>query len=224
VALSVGWTGAALAAAMTLAAPALARAEDTGAGLALAAAPHAEIRALIGETATETSGTSAVIHLGPADADWSDLGAPINLPLSIGAGRRAGWRGGAPGGDDATCLTQAVYYEARSEPLEGQEAVAQVVMNRAHDGRFAPSVCGVVFQRAGHSGTCQFTFACDGSMDRLIEPTAWTRAKSVATQALGGFTFEPTKDATHYHADYVTPRWSVTLPRIRQIGRHIFYQ
>jgi hypothetical protein len=184
---------------------------------------------LTGEVRTEISGASlqplegpAVLRLGPADADWSDIGLPIALPLSS---RMASGARTARGADDATCLTQAVYYEARSEGVVGEQAVAQVVMNRTHDPRFPGSVCGVVYQRAsGDRGTCQFTFACDGSMNRLINPTAWSTAQSVAKQALGGFVYEPIRDATHYHADYVQPAWSFELPRIRQIGRHIFYR
>ena len=98
-------------------------------------------------------------------------------------------------------------------------------MNRTHNRSYPGSVCGVVFQRAeGDHGTCQFTFACDGSLNRAIEPAAWVAAKSVAQQALQGFVFEPLRNATHYHADYVAPTWSYELPRIRKIGRHIFYE
>lgn len=186
-----------------------------------AEAPAATISAASGAPLQPVE-RAAVLTLGPADADWSDVGLPIELPLSRAIGRASR---AAPGGDDATCLTQAVYYEARSEGVEGEQAVAQVVMNRAHDHRYPGSVCGVVFQRAdGGRGTCQFTFACDGSMHGSIEPGAWTAARSVAQQALQGFVYEPLKNAFHYHADYVAPAWSYELPRIRKIGRHIFYE
>jgi hypothetical protein len=128
------------------------------------------------------------------------------------------------GGDDMTCLTQAVYYEARSESLAGQQAVAQVVMNRTHDRQYPASVCGTVFQRTGAYATCQFSFACDGAMGRPIEPVAWERAKDVAAKALGGFTYEPMREATHFHAAWMTPYWSANLIRVRQIGGHVFYR
>lgn len=184
-----------------------------------------EIRALIGDDMAQPVAAAAVLRLGPADADWSDNGLPVMLPIGrphakYASGAMAG--GAAAGGDPLTCLTQAVYYESRGEPLEGQEGVAQVVMNRTHSARYPGSVCGVVFQRSG-GGTCQFTFACDGSMDRLIQPTAWDRAKSVASQALGGFTYKPLELATHYHASWMTPYWSSSLTRIQQVGGQIFY-
>jgi spore germination cell wall hydrolase CwlJ-like protein len=163
------------------------------------------IHALIGSTTDlQPVANAAVVRLGPADANWQFTDSPVL--------------------DDLTCLTQAVYYEARSESIEGQEGVAQVVINRARTPGFPTSVCDVVYQRADYSGTCQFTFVCDGSMDRVIEPAAWERAQTVASQALHGFVYKPLKDAIHYHAAYVTPYWSYSLVRIRQIGGHIFYR
>jgi hypothetical protein len=128
------------------------------------------------------------------------------------------------GGDDITCLTQAVYYEARSESLAGQQAVAQVVINRTRSPRYPASVCGTVFQRTGAAATCQFSFACDGAMGRAIEPEAWERARAVAARALGGFTYQPMREATHFHAAWTTPYWSPSLERLRQIGGHVFYR
>ena len=191
-----------------------------------AAAPEGGgVHALIGADYVQPLPGSAVLRLGPEDADWADNGLPISLPITRPAGRYAarGRPAAGAGSDDLTCLTQAVYYESRGEPIEGQEGVAQVVMNRTHSARYPSSVCGVVFQRSG-GGTCQFTFACDGQMDRLIQPTAWDRAKTVASQALGGFTYKPLETATHYHASWMTPYWSSSLTRIQQVGGHIFYQ
>lgn len=211
-----------------IAAPALAAdpASSNSPATQVAAQGGGEIRALIGGDMAQPIAVAAVLRLGPADADWSDNGLPILLPIGRPHARYAGggvMAGGASaGGDPLTCLTQAVYFESRGEPLEGQEGVAQVVMNRTHSARYPGSVCGVVFQRSG-GGTCQFTFACDGSMDRLIQPTAWDRAKSVASQALGGFTYRPLELATHYHASWMTPYWSSSLTRIEQVGGQIFY-
>lgn len=121
------------------------------------------------------------------------------------------------------CLAQAVYYEAAKEPRAGQEAVAQVVLNRVRDPNFPNSVCGVVFQGSA-KGACQFTFTCDGSLARPPAQWAWKQADSVAEQALDGFVSAQVGAATHYHADYVAPWWSPTLVKLGQIGRHIFYR
>lgn len=121
------------------------------------------------------------------------------------------------------CLTQAVYYEARGERLEGQEAVAQVVLNRVRDRKFPKTVCGVVFQGAARGHGCQFSFACDGSMERDVAGDAWRRAEAVASRALGGFVFAPVASATHYHTRAVSPYWSAHMTRVGAIGAHVFY-
>lgn len=122
------------------------------------------------------------------------------------------------------CLTQAIYYEAALEPEMGQEAVAQTVLNRVRHPAFPKSVCGVVFQGSQQVTGCQFSFTCDGSRDRAPEPGYWARARAVAERALDGFVLRPVGTATHYHADYVFPRWGPTLVKITQLGRHIFYR
>ena len=102
------------------------------------------------------------------------------------------------------CLTQAVYYEAGFEPLEGRRAVAQVVLNRLRHPAFPKSVL-----RCGLSGVgrrvCQFTFVCDGALYRQPELGAWRAAEQVARAALGGYVETTVGEATHYHADYVAP-------------------
>lgn len=130
--------------------------------------------------------------------------------------------------DDASraidCLTAAVYYEARSESDEGERAVAQVVLNRVRDPAFPSSICGVVYQGSTRSTGCQFSFTCDGSMNRLIEPTAWARARAVATGALAGMVYAPVGSATFYHANYVSPWWANSMKQVASIGAHIFYR
>jgi hypothetical protein len=121
------------------------------------------------------------------------------------------------------CLTQAVYYEAGFEPLEGRRAVAQVVLNRMRHPAFPKSVCGVVYQGAS-SPVCQFSFVCDGSLYRAPAPGAWREAKAVAAAALLGFVETSVGSATHYHANYVAPRWAPMLTKITQLGAHIFYR
>ena len=121
------------------------------------------------------------------------------------------------------CLTQAVYYEAGFEPIDGRRAVAQVVLNRMRHPAFPKSVCGVVYQR-NSTPVCQFTFVCDGSLDRRPEPAAWRSAQQIAREALDGYVEKAVGAATHYHADYVAPRWAPMLAKISKIGAHIFYR
>lgn len=120
------------------------------------------------------------------------------------------------------CLTQAVYYEAGFEPVEGRRAVAQVVLNRMRHPAFPKSVCGVVYQSNGR--ICQFTFVCDGSLYRAPARDAWLRAQEIAREALDGFVERRVGEATHYHADYVAPRWAPLLAKVAVIGQHIFYR
>jgi spore germination cell wall hydrolase CwlJ-like protein len=122
------------------------------------------------------------------------------------------------------CLTQAVYYEAAREPEVGQEAVAQVVLNRVRHPAYPKSVCGVVYQGAARASGCQFTFTCDGSLRFAPEPARWRRARAVAERALDGHVDEKVGSATHYHADYVAPYWAPTLVKLAQVGQHIFYR
>lgn len=122
------------------------------------------------------------------------------------------------------CLAQAIYFEARSEPVAGWEAVADVVINRARDSRYPASICGVVFQGEVRRHKCQFSFACDGRSDRARNLALWRRALRIAQAKLGHLrTLPQTATATHYHADYVTPYWSREMVRLAKIGRHIFY-
>ena len=122
------------------------------------------------------------------------------------------------------CLTAAVYYEARSEPLDGQRAVAQVVLNRVRDRAFPNSVCKVVYQHPAHAPGCQFSFACDGSMTHPLDPRAWSVAGSVARAALSGSVYAPVGSATYYHTTAVQPWWAASLTRIGLVGSHIFYR
>ena len=122
------------------------------------------------------------------------------------------------------CLTQAVYYEAALEPTEGQEGVAQVVLNRVRDPNYPASVCGVVYQGAERTTGCQFSFTCDGALSRAPIAWAWDRAARVAERALAGHVATRVGTATHYHADYVHPWWAPTVAKITQVGAHIFYR
>ncbi|HEY5720937.1 MAG TPA: cell wall hydrolase [Allosphingosinicella sp.] len=121
------------------------------------------------------------------------------------------------------CLTQAVYFEAGFEPIEGRRAVAQVVLNRVRHPAFPKSVCGVVYQGSALPG-CQFSFTCDGSLRREPAAGAWAQAQRIAREALAGAVSASVGQATHFHTDYVAPFWAPRLSKIRQIGAHIFYR
>jgi len=121
------------------------------------------------------------------------------------------------------CLTQAVYYEAGFEPIQGRRAVAQVVLNRMRHPAFPKSICGVVYQGA-REPVCQFSFVCDGSLYRRPALGAWKEAEKIAAEAIDGFVEKSVGEATHYHADYVAPFWAPRLAKISQIGAHIFYR
>lgn len=121
------------------------------------------------------------------------------------------------------CLTQAVYYEAGYEPVAGRRAVAQVVLNRMRHPAYPKSICGVVYQR-NSTPVCQFTFVCDGSLDRRPEAIAWKQAEQIAREAIAGSVEKSVGQATFYHADYVAPRWAPMLAKISKIGAHIFYR
>ena len=123
-----------------------------------------------------------------------------------------------------TCLTEAVYYEAGMEPKVGQEAIAQVVLNRLRHPAYPKSICGVVYQGAARTTGCQFTFTCDGSLNRPLNLQVWHEAETVARQALGGHVVKEVGTATHYHASYVVPYWAPTLVKMVKLGQHIFYR
>ena len=122
------------------------------------------------------------------------------------------------------CLTQAVYYEAAVEPMEGRRAVAQVVLNRVLHPAYPKSVCGVVYQGAERHTGCQFSFTCDGALLRSTAAGPWREAQAVAAAAIAGYVDPNVGTATFYHADYVLPKWAYKLGKITQIGRHIFYR
>jgi Cell Wall Hydrolase len=123
------------------------------------------------------------------------------------------------------CLANAIYFEARSEPVRGQIAVAQVVLNRAFSSFYPEDVCGVVYQNANRHLSCQFTFACDGIPDVVTEPAEWERAKRIAHETLDGkLWLKEVGKSTHYHASYVYPYWVRSMRKLTRIGLHTFYR
>jgi spore germination cell wall hydrolase CwlJ-like protein len=131
---------------------------------------------------------------------------------------------------DQQCLTAAIYYESAREPLAGQEAVAQVILNRTRQSGYPRTVCGVVWQGHERATGCQFTFTCDGSLSRRPNLTLWNNAAAVAQRmlstgstALDLPTAERSGPILNYHATYVQPAWRRGLVESARIGNHIFY-
>ncbi|MCR9268402.1 MAG: cell wall hydrolase [Hyphomonadaceae bacterium] len=122
------------------------------------------------------------------------------------------------------CLATAIYYEARSESIKGQLGVAEVIINRVNDHRYPNTICDVVFQGATRTTGCQFTFTCDGAMNKKPRGEKWTKANTIAAHVLMDLNERKTAGATHYHATYVDPVWNSGLIRTKKIGTHIFYR
>ncbi|WP_343225638.1 cell wall hydrolase [Oricola nitratireducens] len=123
------------------------------------------------------------------------------------------------------CLAEGVYFEARGEKLEGQAAVAQVILNRVRNPAFPDTICGVVYQNDNWRNRCQFSFACDGKRDRVRSPRHWETAQDIAMAVSAGkIWLKSVGSATHYHAVYVRPRWARTMERKARIGLHVFYR
>ncbi len=121
--------------------------------------------------------------------------------------------------EELECLAGAVYFESRGEPIDGQLAVAQVVINRADARAFPSSYCGVVYQRA------QFSFVKNGRMPRINRgSSAWIKAKKIATIAHRGLWDSQADDSLYFHAKYVSPRWARVKSRRATINTHIFYR
>jgi hypothetical protein len=126
------------------------------------------------------------------------------------------------------CMATAIVYEAGNEPVAGREAVAQVIVNRLRHPAFPKTICGVVYQGAAQGlarrSGCQFTFACDGSLDRPRSEASWVAARAIAERALDGQIDSMVGQSTFYHANYVTPYWAPSLTRVGSLGAHIFYR
>jgi len=122
-----------------------------------------------------------------------------------------------------TCLAKNIYHEAATEPFEGKVAVAQVTLNRAASGKFPSDICDVVFQKNVFYGkvVCQFSWYCE-SGPKVQSGVHYKESMEVAKKVLlENFRLPSLYKAMYYHADYVNPNWN--LPKINQIGRHIFY-
>jgi Cell Wall Hydrolase len=165
-----------------------------------------------------------LLPVGPKDAETINAAVPFaNAPLVRATPvRLTGGGGGIERARD--CLAAAAWYEA-GDDTSGERSVAQVVINRLAHPAFPKSVCGVVFQGSDRTTGCQFTFTCDGSLiARRPSETAWRRAQAIAQLALSGVVDPKVGLATHYHTDWVVPRWSQSLDKIAKVGTHLFFK
>jgi spore germination cell wall hydrolase CwlJ-like protein len=130
----------------------------------------------------------------------------------------------ATGGEAWRCLSEALYFEARGEEVEGIFAVAEVILNRVDSPAYPDTVCGVIYQGTGRKFECQFTYSCNGKKEIISEKRAYERVAKVARLMLDGAPRRLTDGATHYHTKSVRPRWARVYPQTATIGYHIFYR
>lgn len=173
-----------------------------------APSPSDPFAILINPIAKPVAAIAQLDHTG--DHDWA------NNPIPASALAPA----------EIRCMAEAIYFEARSEPIRGQIAVAQVVVNRLKNPAYPNSVCGVVYQNQNWRNACQFSFACDGIREIITDRSSWNTAQELAEEVLTGeaIWLEEVGSSTHYHATYVRPNWASQMQRMAQIGVHIFYR
>ena len=168
-----------------------------------------QVRQISAESA-EAINASMPVQGGPNPA-----AAPFSLASASAADRAR----------SLDCLTAAIYYESATEPLDGQRAVAQVVLNRVRHPAYPNTVCGVVFEGAQRRTGCQFSFTCDGSLRRSADADSiGSASREVAAAALNGYVYAPVGLALNYHANYVVPYWASSLSKNANVGLHIFYR
>ena len=185
--------------------------------------PTAAVKDLASLLATERTGVGEIdaADVSRLEARRAGGGTPGQIRYE------AAWLASQPaasGGEEWKCLAEALYFEARGESVAGQFAVAEVILNRVDVAAFPETVCGVVKQGTGRLNACQFSFACDGRPERIIEPAAFTRAGKIARLMLDGAPRALTQGATYFHTIAVNPPWARRFARTAEIGRHYFYR
>ncbi|MEM8694954.1 MAG: cell wall hydrolase [Pseudomonadota bacterium] len=178
------------------------------------------------------NGDAAALPLTLTEAEREAIRAAIEAELAA----HSGYEGPVPAGISFRqasgadreralhCMTQAIYYEAGTEPEAGQRAVAQVVLNRVRHPSYANSICGVVYEGSERRTGCQFTFTCDGALARRPVAGVWARAQRYAREAIDGRAFGEVGYATHYHTLDIWPYWGRSLTMTNMIGRHLFHR
>ncbi|OYZ89712.1 MAG: hypothetical protein B7Y00_01070 [Sphingomonadales bacterium 17-56-6] len=119
---------------------------------------------------------------------------------------------------ELSCLASAIYHEARSEPIEGQIAVAEVIIARSRDGRWKDSLCGTITMRR------QFSFVRNGRAPAIPEVAAATKMEQLAKDVVAGHVSSRAKGALYFHASYADPSWRHRLTKRIRIKKHIFYE
>ena len=165
----------------------------------------------------------------PITATWQEIAGAIGATQSAKLQNAYPLRNGAAAGvnhaEELHCLALNIYFEARSEPHDGQRAVAHVVLNRVENPKFPSTICQVVRQGGEQvRHRCQFSWWCDGRSDRPAKGKVWDSAQALARAIYWGYSQDPTDGAMWYHADYVAPSWGAHFERGPKIGRHIFYR
>ena len=165
--------------------------------------------------------------IAAAKSDVLDQPSPLTPPLNFGiVPSDTALVTASP--DDRSraldCMSMAIAYEAAGQPVAGQQAVGQVILNRMRDPHFPNTVCGVVFQGSARLTGCQFTFTCDGSFRRRLADATLITARDIARTVMSGIAPDRVAGATHYHADYVQPYWAASGLRVARIGAHVFYR
>jgi hypothetical protein len=194
---------------------------DSGAPATVDTAIGARLGALMGVETASLSGVSGErVRLIAAPFNGAHDGADHRILSASGLDALPRPRGNA----QWRCMTEAIYFEARGESIEGQYAVAEVILNRVDSPNYPDSVCGVVHQGTGRRYACQFTYTCDGFPEVVTDQRAWHRAGQIASIMLEDAPRSLTAGATHYHADYVNPHWARVYPRTARYGTHVFYR
>jgi len=166
-------------------------------------------RSPFAEVLEDTSPISIIPKLNEGDHDWAAN------PLPKAAFSKS----------EQHCLTAGIYFEARGEPVKGQAAVSQVILNRVRNPSYPNSICGVVYQNQEWRNRCQFSFACDRIKDKVNDPKRWEIASYVARETTEGrIWLKEVGSSTHYHATYVQPKWASAMKKVGRIGLHIFYR
>jgi len=122
------------------------------------------------------------------------------------------------------CLASNIYFEARSEPIAGQIAVAEVTLNRVNSQDYPNNICEVVLQE--NEDSCQFSWWCDGKSDQPKDMFSFLKAKAIAKMMIqdGDYISVVGDEVTHYHSTSVEPYWSEVFQKTQVIGDHVFYR
>ncbi len=183
--------------------------ESVGNVLAYGGEEEKRVRSPFAAVLNEERPISLIPKLDKDDHSW----AAEPLPMSVFSEQ------------EQDCLAAGIYFEARGEPVRGQAAVAQVILNRVKNPTYPNNICGVVYQNKKWRNRCQFSFACDGVRDRVRDTKRWELASYVARETTQGrIWLKEVGSSTHYHATYVRPRWARHMKKVGKIGLHVFYR